>query len=422
MRAWLPRPFWVRLHRWAGLATAGFLFLAGLTGAVIAFGEEIDLVLNPGLMRVPVRDAPWLGPDALASAIEAADPRLRVTRVFLQREPGRSVRVSVVPRQRGAAPLDFSDVHADPHDGRILGTRQWRAYRLDRANLVPFLFRLHYALHIPGSWGVWLMGGVALVWLLDCGIGLYLTLPPALPRRATAGRKRFWPRWAPAWTIRWRAGAYRLQFDLHRAASLWLWFVLLVLALSSVYLNLRKEVFVPAVTLLAQLTPPPASRLPLSAAATTAPPIGLDRAVQLAQAALPPAAHDFTPRFVTHLHAQGSYRVGFQQPGWRQGLLRIREEQVYLEAHSGRVLLRSSYDEGTAADKFLAWQYPLHSGEILGLPGRILVSATGLVVALLCVTGVVIWARKRSARRRGPNGRQRTPPAGGTRAQDGRHR
>jgi uncharacterized iron-regulated membrane protein len=54
--------------------------------------------------------------------------------------------------------------------------------------------------------------------------------------------------------------------------------------------------------------------------------------------------------------------------------------------------------KGTAADLFVQAQFPLHSGRILGLPGRILISAMGLVVAILSVTGVVIWARKRRAR------------------------
>lgn len=54
--------------------------------------------------------------------------------------------------------------------------------------------------------------------------------------------------------------------------------------------------------------------------------------------------------------------------------------------------------KGTAADIFVQAQFPLHSGRILGLPGRILVSVMGLVVAALSVTGVVIWYRKRRAR------------------------
>jgi uncharacterized iron-regulated membrane protein len=55
---------------------------------------------------------------------------------------------------------------------------------------------------------------------------------------------------------------------------------------------------------------------------------------------------------------------------------------------------------GTAGDIFLQVQFPLHSGRIAGLPGRILISAMGLAVAILSVTGVVIWLRKRSARLR----------------------
>jgi uncharacterized iron-regulated membrane protein len=39
-------------------------------------------------------------------------------------------------------------------------------------------------------------------------------------------------------------------------------------------------------------------------------------------------------------------------------------------------------------------QYQLHTGRILGLPGRILIFLSGLLVALLSMTGVYIWARK----------------------------
>ena len=35
----------VLAHRWLGLALATFLFVAGLTGAVISWGHELDLSL-----------------------------------------------------------------------------------------------------------------------------------------------------------------------------------------------------------------------------------------------------------------------------------------------------------------------------------------------------------------------------------------
>lgn len=408
----MSRAFWVRLHRYAGLATAVFLFIAGMTGAVIAFADEIDAVLNAQLLRVPVRAEPFLGPDALARAVEAAEPRVQVNRVFIKREPGHSVRVSVGARPAGGAsaapPLDFSDLYVDPHDGRILGSRQWQAFRLDRANVIPFLFRLHYALHLPGKWGVWLMGAVSLVWMLDCFVGFYLTLPrrprhkpgPSLGAQSSAQRvpPGFLKRWKPAWLVNWRASSHRVHFDLHRAAGLWLWIVLLAVAMSGVYLNLRNEVFLPVVSAMADVTPPPVNRLAKVTPAPSTAAMGFDQAVQLATQELPLAALGFEPRFVTYMRKQGAYRVGFQEPGWRQGVFKIREEQVYLNARTGRVLVRASYDEGTAADKFLAWQYPLHSGEIFGFYGRLLIGISGVAVALLSVTGVVIWWRRWRAR------------------------
>lgn len=55
---------------------------------------------------------------------------------------------------------------------------------------------------------------------------------------------------------------------------------------------------------------------------------------------------------------------------------------------------------GSAGDIFLQMQFPIHTGRILGMPGRIMISIMGLVVAALSVTGVVIWERKRRARRK----------------------
>ena len=39
----------VVVHRWAGLTIALFLFVAGLTGAVISWDHELDEWLNPHL-------------------------------------------------------------------------------------------------------------------------------------------------------------------------------------------------------------------------------------------------------------------------------------------------------------------------------------------------------------------------------------
>jgi uncharacterized iron-regulated membrane protein len=44
-------------------------------------------------------------------------------------------------------------------------------------------------------------------------------------------------------------------------------------------------------------------------------------------------------------------------------------------------------------------QFPLHSGRILGVGGRILISCVGVMVAVLSATGLLIWLKKLNARR-----------------------
>jgi uncharacterized iron-regulated membrane protein len=73
---------------------------------------------------------------------------------------------------------------------------------------------------------------------------------------------------------------------------------------------------------------------------------------------------------------------------------------LYLDAEDGRLVDAYVPGEGTAGDRFLQLQFPLHSGQIGGWPTRIFVAVLGLVVAMLSVTGVIIWWRKGRARSR----------------------
>ena len=90
---------------------------------------------------------------------------------------------------------------------------------------------------------------------------------------------------------------------------------------------------------------------------------------------------------------------------------------LYFDGGDGRLLGDRQPWKGTAADIFVQAQFPLHSGRILGLPGRILISAMGLIVATLSVTGVIIWLRKRSARLRSTS--RKLVPQSGSRLAEG---
>src|SRR6185437_1034042 len=71
---------------------------------------------------------------------------------------------------------------------------------------------------------------------------------------------------------------------------------------------------------------------------------------------------------------------------------------VYLDDSSGAILRLDDPGHGKTGDIILSLQFPLHSGQIAGLAGRIAVSALGCGVAMLSVAGVLIRALKRRAR------------------------
>jgi uncharacterized iron-regulated membrane protein len=418
------RAIFVVVHRWAGLFIAAFLLVAGLTGAVISWDHELDEWLNPHLFETGGEGTAYLPPTDLAARIEAADPRRRVVYFETQFKPGRAAVFGVAGRVDAATQrqheIGHNQVFIDPATGRILGQRDWGKAALDREHLLPFLYKLHYSLHIPefadiDRWGIWLMGIVGLVWLFDGFVGFYLTLPgrrlPASAGAAAvggavqdeapgAGRRSWWQRWKPAWQIKWGASRYRVNFDLHRAFGLWLWLLLLILAFTSLSMNLQYEVVRPILQRVSALTVDPfETRAPRSRHEPVEP--REDFTAVLDRASREAASRGWTEPagFAFYSPDYGIYVIGFLPRGGDPhdyGGLQVK--RLYLDAEDGRILGDQVPLSGTAADVFMQLQFPLHSGRIAGVAGRVVISVMGLVVALLSLTGIVIFLKKRASR------------------------
>jgi uncharacterized iron-regulated membrane protein len=384
-----PRGFWVRVHRYAGLTTATFLTIAGLTGSVIAFDHELDEWLNPQFFRATGR--PALSPLELGRQLEAADPRVRISYLPLTLEPGGSLDVFIEPREDAAGKpfeVEHNEIFLDPATGATLGSREWGACCFGREHLLPFLYRLHYTLHLPGDMGLWIMGIVALIWMLDSGIGFYLTLPRGRP---------FWHKWKTSWTVKRGAGKYRFNFDLHRAGGLWLWLVLVTLAVTAVSLTLGDRLVRPVVALFSPLTPDLLDeREERSSGKPLESPVSRDQAVVAATREAAQRGWTMAPSGMYYSSLAGVYGVNFGS----DHPTGFGYPTIYVDAADGRILGAEVPGQGTAGDLFLQIQFPLHSGQIGGLPTRILISCTGLGVAMLSVTGVVIWLRKSRGRAR----------------------
>ncbi|WP_341988234.1 PepSY-associated TM helix domain-containing protein [Azorhizobium sp. AG788] len=381
---WQVRPALVWAHRILGLATALFLVIAGLTGSVLAFHEELDQLLNPSAYRAKAHGAP-LSPEALAARVDAGDPHRAVWYMRLEKEPGRSIlalaagKIDPATGKPYTLAADWLDV--DPVSGEILAARKWGECCFSRLKLIPFLYEFHHTLSLPGTYGVLLMGVVALGWLVDGFVGFALTLPRGRP---------FLAKWRPAFGIK-GGSPFRLSLDWHRAVGLWLFGVLIVVAISSVTMNLRQEVVEPVVKLVSSLTPGPFSGAPLATPRprTLSYDVIMDRAVAEAQA----RNWRMDASEIFYGASMGVFGVAF---GSRDDALGAR--WLYFDGETGAPVGEVIPGTGTAGDIFLQLQFPIHSGKIAGLPGRIAIAVIGLVVAGLSITGVMVWWMKRAGR------------------------
>jgi len=416
----------VLLHRWFGLTTAIFLFIAGATGAIISWDHELDEWLNPQLFKTAHSTGKMLSPEELVSAVERADSRIRVSGVPLHYEQGHTailwVDTKVDPATGRRYQTGYNHVFVDPSTAEVIGRREWGKISLDREHLMSFLYKLHFSLHIPemagtDRWGIWLMGIIALIWLINSLISFFLTLPvrrktisTKFDDRQTANicdclqqsqlsRTTWWQRWKPAWLINRRGSAFRINFDLHRAGGLWFLGFILILAFTSFSLNLYREVFYPAMSLVSKVTPGPFElRQPTPLHQPIEPRVGWSELIELGK--LEAKIRDWSEPVGDLFYSDnfGIHGIRFFQQNDDHGGGGLGAKTLYYDGQTGQLLGDRIPWKGTMADRFVQLQFPLHSGRILGLPGRIMISIIGLVIAMLSVTGVVIWWKKRLSR------------------------
>ncbi|WP_256327470.1 PepSY domain-containing protein [Variovorax sp. EL159] len=398
------RQHFVRLHRWAGLVTAAFLLMAGLTGSLLAFEDSLEAWLNPALFVVDARPATSaLDPFVLRERAQlAAPPQALVDTVILNRHDGRSLRfilsARIDPKTGQPFALDVDELFMNPYSAAVLGTRLWGASLFRRETAISFLYRLHYSLAMSAPWSARVLGAVGLLWTLNCLIGFGLTLPRRAPARSSTGSlPGWWRRWRSAWRVAPSGSVARLMLDLHRAPGLWLWPVLLVFAWSSVMLTLRDSVYRPVMSL-GVVSQDLWAGVPSRPVPMAQPVLDWRAAHAAGRQALSTLARE--KNFVVEAerdlrldraHGVYVYRV--------RSSLDIRDAAgataVLIDADSGALRGFAGGGKGNVLED---WLGALHMARVFGTPYKLFVALLGLVVALLSATGVLMWVRRTRTR------------------------
>lgn len=353
------------LHKYTGLVLGLLLAITGLSGSLVVFDRELDEWLAPATVPIAPAATPASLDLALSNAVAAVGNGTAPTRIALGRHAGAPhiVRFPTVPGTTG--PLEVS---IDPGSAEVLAVRTWGQYP------VTWIYHLHLSF-LGGATGELVVGLLGFLLLFFSLSGLYL----------------WWPkpgRWRQALTLRRGRGLFLLNYDLHKTAGIYFLPVYIVLAFSGINLVFHE----PVERLVGALLPVQEPPAPLSGTARGQP-LTVDAAAQIAREQFPGSRLN---RVYLPASAEASYSITLIQPEepWNEYGATV----VWVDQYSGTVLATWDALNIPAGNTVLEWLFPLHNGDALGLPGRILVFIAGLLPALLFGTGVYMWWRKRRGR------------------------
>lgn len=380
------RKIWLKLHLYLGLSAGAIVALAGVTGAILVFYEELQEILNRDQIVVVVPAHPQVR--SLDEMVAAADslkpPGSRFFKVYYPRRPGLAYKLLYYASVGDEADGDGYYLFVDPYTAQVTGRQLWHpAAGYWRRPLVSFIMQLHYCMLLD-RFGVVLVGIVSALSLVSLSTGLVL----------------WWPstgRFTRALAYRRRAGWVRRNYDLHKLAGVLSFCALFPVLFSGVYFNLPEPVN-RVVGRFSVLTRPNAWEGIDSEKLYSEPALGRDPiSFQAAEAAVNRAYPGGRLWMLTAPTGErGVFRIAKRDAAELSGFA-LGYRDFAVDQYSGRLLQVYEAGRGSYGDVFLDWQWPIHSGQALGWSGRIAVFASGLACPLLYLTGVLRWLQKRRA-------------------------
>lgn len=347
----------IPVHRWVGLTFGLVVMLSALTGAGLAFRGHLDPVVYPHLSQASACDHA-LPLDTFVEAARRLHPKGKLD--YLRIVAGNDT--PVIARFLNKDTLYFdrctaARVASQNRYAGVFGTLEW----------------LH-----RGRWlgiGDYVMGSGALALLiLLAGVGLFLWWPRK-PRRFAQG-----------FTVSTKAKGPAFTIGLHRAVGGWIAIPLLISAvtgLPNAFASIHD-----AITSLDGPAAPKArsavaitARLPLADAWTTInrlTPAPREVLIHVAQKPVDPLEIFIIAADAPHANAR---------------------TYLFLDAYSGRILSFTPYVQMGLGSRIYYWMLSVHTGEVGGWAGQIILFVGAVGAVTLGYTGVSSYLRRRALKK-----------------------
>ncbi|EJC82760.1 putative iron-regulated membrane protein [Rhizobium leguminosarum bv. trifolii WSM2297] len=385
----LYRAIW-RWHFFAGLLVIPFMLNLAITGSLYLFKDEINGTVF-GYRYIVQPSGQALSAERIAEIAAAAVPGSRATSFKNPALPERSAIVTV------ASDAGARLVFVNPYDGKVLDV----VGSTDEFNYV--VKRIHSLAYFGTTTNrlIEITGGFAMM-LVATGIYLWW------PRRQTGGVVSV--RGTPRRRVFWR--------DLHAVTGAFAGVLIFFLAMSGMpwsgywgananawltehglgypvqlWDDVPKsqkvtEDILPKSGWIVEKAPVPLSDI---AAAQSARPIGLDKAVEIAERlGMAPGFDMAMPSDATGVYTASLYPDNLAD-----------ERTIHIDQYSGKPLIDIGFNQYPFLGKAIEWGINVHQGQEWGRFNQLLMLATCLAIILSCVTAVIMWWKRRPAGRLG---------------------
>jgi uncharacterized iron-regulated membrane protein len=358
------RKRWFQVHGWLSLPVWAVFCFVCVTGTIAVISHELTWLTNPAARATNPDNRPAQPLPVLVDAVRDAVPGAEIRQVMVL-EPYLVTAIGFsVPGKPPAL------AYVNPYTAEVQAINEGLTF-------IGFMRSLHGWLLFPWhhSWsiGYYLVAAMSLVTLgaLATGVVIY---------------KRFWRAYTRP-QLRVGAGARVLLGDFHRLAGAWsLWF-LLVIGLTGLWYLVQAMLWHNEVHVWDEPALVAVQDIPQAAGAPPAP-IGLDRALAAADAALP----EMRPRWISFPeHNRAHFSIAGTTGNFLYDQYSMR---AFVNPWTGTVDATRKPDGMDALQTIAHIADPLHYGTLGGIWTKLIWFVFGLLLSTMSVTGFVIWRRR----------------------------
>jgi uncharacterized iron-regulated membrane protein len=275
-------------------------------------------------------------------------------------------------------------VYVDPVSLEVLGTNEV----VPRGQALGYLINIHSFLMMRSYIGVKVVGALGVVMILMAISGLILWWP----KKGQVRRAFF---------VRRGARGLPLYLDLHHAAGIWTFAVLLLMSVSGVYLCFPQTVTGALGTVFPSAL---GSGEPVAGFVPTPGPLDADMAVASAARAVPDA------RAVSVLMPEQSGRpILVSLETTRFGGATQPQILVTLDQATGDIAYVDDPRDHGLVEQVVNFQNALHYGAAYGMVWKTVVFVSGFLPLFFAITGLSIWWARRRVTRRASEAVQTAP-------------